>query len=347
MAQTHPQFSLTPEQEASKSQWLHRQLLAKTPPLAKDVNLAGKTAIITGANGGLGLETARHLLHSGLSKLILAVRSESKGQAAREQLLADKNAGSVEIEVWNLDLESYDSVTQFAERAKSLDHLDIAILNAALFRAEETFSPSTGYEQTIQVNYLSSVLLMTLLLSSLKAKPGNQPGRLVLVSSDTAAGAKFKEQNSRPILATFKQKADKWALGERYATSKLLGQFFVTELAQRVPASVVTIDAANPSFCYGTDLTRDGNGTLLGLLVNGFRRIVGKPTAIGALSIAHAAVSFGEEVHGQYAEDGEIRPMAPIIYKPEAKEIGKQLWDETMAELSFAHLEEVIQQVAN
>ncbi|KKP03452.1 hypothetical protein THAR02_04431 [Trichoderma harzianum] len=340
----HPQFSITPEKEASTSQWLYRQLLAKTPPIAKDVTLAGKTAIVTGSNVGLGLETARQLLRLGLSKLILAVRSESKGKAAREEILADKDAGTGEIEVWSLDLDSYDSIIQFANRAKALERLDIAILNAGLFQAKEAFS-STGYEKCVQINYLSTVLLMTLLLGALKTKPGGSPGRLVLVSSDTAARARFKQSKSRPILATFKQKADKWDMQERYGTSKLLGQFYLTELAKKVPASVVTIDAVNPSFCYGTDLTRDGDGTLAGLLVNGFRRIVGKPPAVGALSLVHAAVSFGEEVHGQFTEDGEIRPMAPMIYKPEAEEIGKQLWDETMAELSFARIQESIDEV--
>ncbi|KAL7802205.1 putative short-chain dehydrogenase [Trichoderma aethiopicum] len=342
-----PKFSITPEKEASRSQWLYRQLLAKTPPLAQDANLSGKVAIVTGSNSGLGLETARQLVRLGLSKLILAVRSESKGEAARKELLADTGAAPEEIEVWNLDLSSYESITQFADRAKALHRLDIAILNAGLFQAKETFNPATGYEQCVQVNYLSSMLLMTLLLRALKPKPGAPPGRLVLVSSDTAAWVDFKERDSRPILPIFKKKAEKWDMQERYGVSKLLGQFYLTELAKRVPPSVVTIDAVNPGFCYGTALTRDGDGTLTGALINGFRRIVGKPSSVGALSIVHAAVSFGEDAHGQYTEDGEIRPMAPIIYKPEAQEIGKQLWDETMAELSFAHLEEAIQEVSN
>ncbi|EGR47001.1 uncharacterized protein TRIREDRAFT_40808, partial [Trichoderma reesei QM6a] len=327
--------------EASRSQWLYRQLLGKTLPLAQDVTLSGKVAIVTGSNSGLGLETARQLLRLGLSKLILAVRSESKGEAARKELLADTGAAPEEVAVWNLDLSSYESITQFAEKAKALDRLDIAILNAGLFQAKETFNPNTGYEQCVQINYLSSMLLMTLLLDALKPKSGASPGRLVLVSSDTAAWVEFKERELRPILSNFKKKSEKWDMQERYGVSKLLGQFYLTELAKRVPASIVTIDAVNPGFCYGTALTRDGDGTLTGALINGFRRIVGKPSSVGALSIVHAAVSFGQDAHGQYTEDGEIRPMAPIIYQPEAQEIGKQLWDETMAELSFAHLEKV------
>ncbi|KAL7787171.1 hypothetical protein V8C37DRAFT_390852 [Trichoderma ceciliae] len=343
-----PRFSLTPEKEASRLQFFYRQLFGKTPPVAKEnVNLSGKTAIVTGSNSGLGLETARQLLGLGLTRLILAVRSEPKGEAARKELLAEQKNGFVGIEVWNLDMSSYGSITQFADRATALDRLDIVILNAGLFQAKETFNQSTGYEECIQINYFSSILLMTLLLGALKAKPGGHPGRLVLVSSDTAGWVKFNEQASRPILATFKKKADRWDMQERYGTSKLLGQFYLTELAKEIPASVVTINTVNPGFCYGTALTRDGDGTLVGSIVNGIRRVIGKSSAVGALSIVHAAVSFGEEVHGQYVEDGEIRPLAPIIYRPEAEELGKQLWDETMAELSFARLGESIQEVAN
>ncbi|KAH6603849.1 short-chain dehydrogenase [Trichoderma cornu-damae] len=333
-----PRFSITPEKEASRSQFFCRQLVGKTPPLADDVNLSGKTAIVTGSNSGLGLETARQLLGLGLSKLILAVRSQPKGEAAREELLASQKAECGEIEIWILDMSSYDSITQFADKAKALDRLDIAILNAGLFQAIEAFNPSTGYEESVQVNYFSSMLLMTLLLGALKAKPGAQPGRMVLVSSDAAGWAEFKEQKSRPTLAAFKKKAEKWEMQERYRTSKLLGQIYLTELAKKVPSSAVTIDAVNPGFCYGTALTRAGDGTLIGLVVNGVRRVIGKSSTVGALSIVHAAVSFEEEVHGH---------LAPIIYKPEAKELGKRLWDETMAELSFARLEEIIQEVAN
>lgn len=304
-----PKFRLTPEKQASRSQWVYRQFLGKTPPLTKsDVDLAGETAIVTGSNTGLGLETARQLLDLGLSRLILAVRTVSKGEKAREGLLANRDAASCQIDVWGLDMSSYDSITKFAERAKSLDRLDIAVLNAGHFKELETFSPSTGYEECMQVNYLSTILLTMLLLPLLKAKPGSQPGRLVLLSSDMASWAKFTERTERPILASYKKKANKWDMGERYATSKLLGQLFVTKLVERIPASAVTIDLVNPGLCYGTELARDGDGRLKGLLVKGAFRAFGKPRAVGALSIVHAAVSFGESAHGQYTEDGEIRP---------------------------------------
>lgn len=301
-------FSISPQKEATTSQFFYRQLLGHTPPLASgdETDLTGKTAIVTGSNCGLGLEVARQLLGLGLAKLILAVRSESKGEAARRDLLAGQpDAASGKVEVWSLDMASYDSIAKFAQRAAALDRLDIAVLNAGVFKGEEEFHPSTGYEEDVQINYLSTALLMTMLLPALKPSPA----RLVIVSSDTAGWVDFKEKSSNPILAAFKRKSDKWDMQERYGTSKLLGQFYLTELANRVPASAVTIDCVNPGFCYGTELTRAGEGTVLGSIVNLVRRIIGKPTQVGALSIVHAAVSFGqEEIHGQYVEDGQIRP---------------------------------------
>lgn len=304
-----PDFGLTPEKESSFPQYLHRQFIVKTPALTRsDVDLEGKTAIVTGSNTGLGLETSRQLLDLGLSKLILAVRSTSKGEAARENLLSGRNPKSHDVEVWPLDLSDYSSIIKFGERANTLARLDIAVLNAGVFKAEEEFSTATGFEQAIQINYLSNALLMLVLLPVLKQKKASVPGRLVLVSSDTAGWAKFPEQGATPLLPAYKQKMQKWDMQERYATSKLLGQFFLTELADRVSPSDVVIDAVNPGFCYGSEFQREGDGKLLGVVFKVFTRIIGYPCDVGARTITHAAVRFGEEAHGQYVECGKLRP---------------------------------------
>ncbi|KAI1125557.1 hypothetical protein F5Y10DRAFT_227556 [Nemania abortiva] len=336
-------FNITPEKEASISQYFYRQFFGKTPPLTKDdANLSGKIAIITGANTGIGLEVARQLLDLGLKKLILAVRNVTKGGIARKDLSAGRT-GDYEIEIWSLDLSTYASVMEFSDRAKTLKRLDIVILNAGLYKVTESFNPLTGFEEGVQVNYLSNILLLTLLLPTLKSKGGMGPARLVLVSSDTAAWVPFNPTG--PILATFKQKSTQWNMHERYGTTKLLGQMFLSELSKHVPSQAVIVAAANPGFCYGTRLQREGDGKFLGYLVRMFTRLIGKPPTLGARTVVHAACRFGAEVHGQYVEDGEIRPKAAIIYQPEGKQLAKQLWEETMAELSFAHVEDCIKEV--
>lgn len=109
-------------------------------------------AIVTGSNFGLGLECAHQLLDLKLSKLILAVRSEAKGEKPRSDLLAGLELAPSAIEVWRLDLSDYDSIIKFAQRAQGLDHLDIVVMNAGLHKVEQTFNSSTGFEEDIQVN---------------------------------------------------------------------------------------------------------------------------------------------------------------------------------------------------
>jgi len=305
-------FDISPEKEASVFRLFHSQLFVTPPPLTRrDVDLSGQTAIITGANGGLGLETARQLLDLGC-KVILAVRRVERGEAARQELLESQGVRATEIEVWSLDLASYESVVSFAQRAKTLPRLDIVILNAGLYKVNQTMVATTGYEESIHVNYLANALLITLLAPIVKEKKtSSNPGRIVLVSSDLAAWAKFKERKSNPILPTFKRKmTPKWDFLERYGTSKVLGQFFVTELAKRVSPDAVLITTTNCGLCHGSELSREGQGHLIGYVFNVVSRIFGRSCSIGARVFVHAAASpiLGASVHGQYVEDAKLKP---------------------------------------
>ena len=114
--------------------------------------MEGKRAIVTGSNVGLGLETSRQLLDLGV-KVILAVRDESKGQKACQQLSDGRHLSSNSIEVCKLDLSSYDATIKFANRARDLQSLDIAVFNAGVYNVHESFS-STGYEESMQINEL-------------------------------------------------------------------------------------------------------------------------------------------------------------------------------------------------
>ena len=300
-------FDIRPETRASSLHFLYRQLFVKAPPVSRrDVDLEGKRAIVTGSNVGLGLETSRQLLDLGV-KVILAVRDESKGREACQQLSDGRHLLSNSIEVWQLDLSSYESIIKFAHRARDLQSLDIAILNAGLYNVHESFS-STGYEESIQINYLSNILLALVLLPVIKEKRrGGGPGRIVLVTSDTAAWAKFEERKSKPLLPAFKKNMTAWNMVERYGTSKLLGQLFLTELARHVPAAAVTVACANPGFCRGSNLGRQAHG-LMRFAYKMVSSLMGRTCSVGARIIVHAATVLGEEVHGQYVEDAKIQP---------------------------------------
>lgn len=129
--------------------FLYRQLTFKPKPLAATVKLDGKTVLITGANAGLGLEAAKELAAHGVKRLIITARDAAKGQAAKDQILSTQP--EVEVEVWPLDYESFESIEEFGKRIADIDRLDIAILNAGVKFTDRVLS-KTGHEAHIQVS---------------------------------------------------------------------------------------------------------------------------------------------------------------------------------------------------
>ena len=128
-----------------KTQFCERQA-----GLPDNLDLSSQVAIITGANAGLGFESAKQLLALNLSHLILAVRTTSKGEQAARQLR--QLSPKAKIEVWGLDMCSYASIQAFAGLVgRELTRLDIALLNAGLAKAAFEVVRETGHEETMQV----------------------------------------------------------------------------------------------------------------------------------------------------------------------------------------------------
>ncbi|KAI1675967.1 retinol dehydrogenase [Pyrenophora tritici-repentis] len=143
-----------------------------------------------------GFEAARQLLQLNLSRLVLAVRSETKGNFAAETLR--KEFPHAQIEVWILDMEDPESVSAFATKCQNLGRLDMVILNAGVQNKDYVLSAKTGREQTFQVNYLSTIMLAVLLLPILKSKASlaGKPARLTVVTSTTAYFADFDHKKA-------------------------------------------------------------------------------------------------------------------------------------------------------
>lgn len=169
-----------------KEQWVTLPL-----PISPQI-CAGKTYIVTGSNIGLGLETAKHLVRASAGRVILAVRSTSSGERARQEIEAETDRRGV-ADVWSLNLASYDSVLAFAKRAADeLDRLDALVENAAVYLDQWT-TVTTGEgrkrkeeETSVVVNDISTTLLGLLLLPKLadtaRHFPDSKP-RLVFVTS--------------------------------------------------------------------------------------------------------------------------------------------------------------------
>lgn len=128
-----------------------------TPPVPT-TDCTGKTMIVTGANTGLGKEVATHYVRLNAEKVIIACRSLEKGEAAKRDIEQRFPARKGVIEVWKLDLSSYDSVKEFAEQTKSLKRIDALVENAGI--STQKFSMMEGNESTITVNVYVAGLLM-------------------------------------------------------------------------------------------------------------------------------------------------------------------------------------------
>ncbi|KAK2001688.1 short chain dehydrogenase [Colletotrichum falcatum] len=318
--------------------FLHSQLCSTVLWPPKDLSLAGQTAVITGANGGLGLTCVGQLLDHHLSRLIIAVRSLEKGEAVAETLRKKHPAATVEV--WALDMASYKSIQEFADRCYALSRIDFVILNAGMSGQTLRLSPH-GHEEMVQVNYLSTTLLAVLLLPVLKSKKvDGRASRLTVVSSGSTFGAKFREHDKRPLLAALNDEKT-FDPVDRYQTSKLLGQLTITKLASYVSSKDVVVNLVDPGLTKGSSLHQQ-----LSLANQAFMATVkaatGRTLEEGASTYFDAAVVKGDETHGSYLMDWKIHPFPAFVYTPEGKACANQLWDETMQELEFAGVSSIL-----
>lgn len=216
-----------------------------------------QTAIITGANSGLGLHCARLLLADDPSwHVVLAVRDPARGEAAAQRLGAGKRCT-----VKQLDLASLQSVRSFIGdvHADLLPPLRAIVCNAGVQMVSSAHTTAEGYEMTFGVNHLGHFALVRGLLDTLTA-----PSRIVVVSSGTHNPAKFTgmpppRYTSAADLARPTGELTAEEGRRRYTTSKLCNLLFTYELDRRLEhgAQGVTVNAFDPGMMPGSGLGRD------------------------------------------------------------------------------------------
>ncbi|RDA83321.1 hypothetical protein CP532_6555 [Ophiocordyceps camponoti-leonardi (nom. inval.)] len=289
----------------------------------------GKTVIITGSNTGLGKEAARHYARLGVGRLILAVRDVEKGAAAK----ADIEAGVANeaIQVWRLDMASYESVKRFAARVEAeLERVDVFLANAGLARTRLVVVE--GNEEMLTVNFISTFLLAALVMPMLKKTArrfGTRP-TLTVVASGTHAHTDLPQKSAPQahLLETINQgpsSTSSWA--EHYAVSKLLQVMAVRALAERHPSSAVTINCVNPGLCH-SDLARDVDGWTFYL----FKMAFARSTEAGSRTLVHAAAQ-GPESHGRYLSECAVVEPSAFVRSVEGKRTQDRVWGELVERL--------------
>lgn len=185
--------------------FIYSQWFVTPPKVTHD--FTGQTIIVTGANVGLGLEAARKFAELGCAKLILAVRTLSKGEAAKRIILQDGGRTENFIEVWPLDLTSTDSIREFVARANSLERLDVLLENAGI--ALTYWAEFEGMEQNIKVNVISTLAIALLMLPKLRrtAAEYNTTPHLEVVTSEAYKVTTFPESQEEDILAKLADRA--------------------------------------------------------------------------------------------------------------------------------------------
>ncbi|POM59302.1 Glycoside hydrolase [Phytophthora palmivora] len=255
----------------------------------------GRIAIVTGANSGIGYETALELARKG-AHVILACRSEQRGHEAetrmRETLASSPHAGTVEF--MKLDVGTLGSVQQFSEAFKvKHNRLDLLINNAGVAGGDFALSED-GYEMLFATNHLGHFALTAQLFDLLKR---STPSRIVNVSSQAHRQPKVFDEDEIMLV-----NEEKYSPMQNYGVTKLYNIIFAKELARRMKASGVegvTAAACHPGLSVSglTSKTASASSSWAWWL---FYKLAAyfpsQSSEMGALPTLYAAV--GEDVEG-------------------------------------------------
>jgi NAD(P)-dependent dehydrogenase (short-subunit alcohol dehydrogenase family) len=282
---------------------------------------AGKIALVTGANSGIGYQAALELARHG-AHVLLGCRSAAKGQAALERLL--REAPGASAEVVELDMASLASVRTFAaEFAARGVALDLLVNNAGVMALPTRELTVDGFERQFGTNHLGHFALTGLLLPQLLAA---EAPRVVTVSSLAHRNGKIEFDNL--------QSERSYVPWTAYNNSKLANLLFARELDRRARAAgskLVSIPV-HPGIST-TSIFENGPGAkgFKPLILKIFAPVMTQGDAQGALPTLYAATSPAAK-GGEYIGPGGLGEFkgAPVVVQPRAnaldEEVARGLW---------------------
>jgi NAD(P)-dependent dehydrogenase (short-subunit alcohol dehydrogenase family) len=300
---------------------------------------AGRTALITGANSGIGLRTAQVLAEHG-ARVLLACRSADRGAEAVRTVTEAAHSSAVDsaVELIVLDLADLRSVRAAAEQVRALtgDQLDILVNNAGVMMTPHK-TTTDGFELQFGTNHLGHAALTWLLMPALRNR---QAARVVTLSSPAARGGRmdiadpnYEHRNYQPQAA--------------YSQAKLANLLFALELDRRARAAgsdLISV-ASHPGYT-ATKLVANMAGSReagpMASMIEFFgelgNRYFAQNVVAGTLPTLFAATATDVRGGDYYGPDGflEMRGMPGRAHLPRAAQdpdTAAQLWDRT-AELT-------------
>lgn len=281
-------------------------------------DMTGKICLVTGANSGIGKETALGLAQRGAT-VVMVCRNSHKGEVARKEI--QEGSGNSLVDLFIADLSAQQSIRQLVrDFQQKYTQLHVLVNNAGGVFPRGTISPD-GIEMTLAVNHLASFLLTNLLLDTIKA---SAPVRIVNVSSE----AHFNSFIDFDDL----QGKRKYGIMRAYSQSKLANVLFTYALVRRLEGTGVTVNCLHPGVVATNIWTSVLPSWLhfLGIISHLF----GIPAEQGALTSIYLASSpEAEGVTGKYFDKCQAVPSAKISYD---QEIQERLWtiSETLTQMN-------------
>jgi NAD(P)-dependent dehydrogenase (short-subunit alcohol dehydrogenase family) len=281
-------------------------------------DLAGKTAVVTGGNSGIGYSTGLELARKGAT-VVIAARNKSRGESAVKRIKSSYPAAKAESEI--LDLSDLSSVDAFAGRFLARHPvLDILVNNAGVMSLPKREVTRDGFEMQVGTNHLGHFALTARLLPALKA---SADARVVTVSSMAAKSPEniddyMSEASYKPIAA--------------YGKSKVSNLLFANELARRMQKTRIRSISVHPSVS-ATNLFKT-DGVPLGGLLKVLLRIFALSPERGAMPTLYAATSPGARTGAFYApalfkgKGRRVRTEKPFGISEDRK-IAAELWSQS------------------
>lgn len=280
--------------------------------------LNGKIIMVTGANSGIGKESAIALARQG-ARIVMVCRNPEKGAQAQQDI--QRRSGSDAIDLLLADMSSQASLRELARTYKQkYDRLDVLLNNAGALMPKRNLT-ADGLESTFATNHLGYFLLTGLLLDVLKA---SAPARIVNVSSDGHRLGRIPfsdlqcERGYQPMLV--------------YCNSKLANILFTYELVHRLHGTRVTANCLHPG-AIASNFASDSRG-LFGWLVK-----LGQPFLLTSEQGAQTSIYLAgspdvEGISGKYFSKCKSVKSAPQSYN---KKVARQLWEisETLTQFAY------------
>jgi NAD(P)-dependent dehydrogenase (short-subunit alcohol dehydrogenase family) len=276
-------------------------------------DLTGQVIAITGANAGIGKETAVGLAGMGAS-VVMTARDPARGAAALAEVR--DRTGSDRVSLLSLDLADLRSIEACAQELLSgWDRLDVLVDNAGLVMSRRT-ETADGFETTFGVNHLGHFHLTNLLLERLRA---SAPSRVIVLASDAHkfafGGLRFDDLQTHRHYRGFLA----------YSRSKLANVLFTRELARRMQGSGVTVNAVHPGY-VDSRFGKDGDTRLDSLMGLGARLFAISPEHGARTSIYLASSPDVEGATGLYWYKCAPARMSKLARDDD---VARRLWDES------------------